>query len=376
MKKILVIGGGAMGRGISFVLGKFLSDLSNKVEIHIIEPNLNQKNVTQEFLYKMQFRELERSKKNLDNTKNANITNTETDAKLKINVNTETDAKLKINANTETDANLKTNANTETDANLKTNAYTETDANLKTNANTETDANLKIKVRNEKLNYIFSFYNSFDELSNNFYDLIIEATFEDIKVKLEVFKKIQKFANSQSIIASNTSCLSVTEMAEQLPDILKSNTVGLHFFNPPHIIKLVEIINTKYTSFDTIEKCKKLVARLSKVFVISEDKPGFIANRMGIALINEALSLLEEGVAVCEDIDKAMVYGFNSKMGPIKTADFVGLDIILNTTKYLFKSTGFDKYKPNKLLIEKVNQGKLGVKTKEGFYVYNNDELN
>ena len=327
MKKILVIGGGAMGRGISFVLGKFLSDLSNKVEIHIIEPNLNQKNASQEFLYKMQNRELERSNKNLinaNNTNNANITN----------------------------------------------------ANKILNTNNITNPNSETILRNEKLNYYFSFYNSFEELVSNFYDLIIEATFEDLKVKLEVFKKIPKFANTQSVIASNTSCLSVTQMAEQLPENLRVNTVGLHFFNPPHIIKLVEIIITKYTSLETIEKCKKLVERLSKVFVISEDKPGFIANRMGIVLINEAFSLLEERVAVCEDIDKAMVYGFNSKMGPIKTADFVGLDIILNTTQYLFKSTGFDKYKPSKLLIEKVNQGKLGVKTKEGFYKYNDNDLN
>jgi 3-hydroxybutyryl-CoA dehydrogenase len=199
-------------------------------------------------------------------------------------------------------------------------------------------------------------------------DFAIEAVFEDLEVKKRVFKELDAHAPRHAILASNTSTLSITALAAvtNRPD----KVIGMHFFNPPQVMKLVEIVRGLQTSDETVELAKKLAEKLGKVPVLCKDVPGFIANRVGIIAILEAIRLYEQGVASARDIDTAMKLGYNWPMGPLELADFIGLDILLNISEILYKETGNLAYHPPTILRRLVTAGYLGRKTNKGFYTY------
>jgi 3-hydroxybutyryl-CoA dehydrogenase len=203
-------------------------------------------------------------------------------------------------------------------------------------------------------------------------DLVIEAVFEDMDLKKKVFKELDENCPPHTILASNTSTLSITEIgsATKRPD----KVVGLHFFNPPYTMKLVEVISGKQTSEETRKIASDFAVSLGKETVQVKDTPGFIVNRILGAALGEAIYLLEEGIASARDIDKAIVLGLNWPMGPIALADFVGLDVVYHSGKSIADALGEDyirkRLRPSKLLEEKVKAGHLGVKTRKGFYEY------
>jgi len=198
-------------------------------------------------------------------------------------------------------------------------------------------------------------------------DIVIEAVFEDINIKKEVFQKLDEACPSHTILASNTSALSITEMASATkgPD----KVIGLHFFNPPYAMKLVEVVLGAQTSEEARKMTTDFAVSLGKEIVTAKDTPGFIVNRVLSAAIGEAILLLQEGIASAEEIDKAITLGLNWPVGPLRLADFVGLDIALDVGKVIYKALG-DKYKPPLLLEDKVKAGHLGMKTRKGFYEY------
>jgi len=198
-------------------------------------------------------------------------------------------------------------------------------------------------------------------------DIGIEAVFEAINVKKDVFKKLDENCPPHAILASNTSALSLTEMSQatKRPD----KVLGLHFFNPPYAMKLVEIVMTDQTSEETRKTAEDFVKGLGKVTVTVKDSPGFIVNRMVLPMLNEAAYLVYEGKATMEDIDKAAMSGMNFPMGPFQLADYVGLDIALSVLNYMYETMG-EKFKPCPILVEKVKNGQLGMKTRKGFYQY------
>lgn len=198
-------------------------------------------------------------------------------------------------------------------------------------------------------------------------DLVIEAVFENMDVKKKIFADLSKFSKPECVLASNTSTLSITEIGSvtEKPD----KVVGLHFFSPVAAMKLVEIIKGEKTTEDIMEQMNKFSESIGKTTVRCNDSPGFIVNRLAIPMLNEAIKLLDTGIATPENIDKAMVLGLNHPVGPFWLADFTGLDVALAGLKTLEKAFG-DYYKPSDLLVKKVEEGKLGMKTKEGFYKY------
>jgi 3-hydroxybutyryl-CoA dehydrogenase len=198
-------------------------------------------------------------------------------------------------------------------------------------------------------------------------DIVIEAVYEDMGVKKEVFRQLDEACPAHTILASNTSALSITKMASatQRPD----KVIGLHFFNPAYAMKLVEVVMGDQTSEETRRIATDFVISLGKETVTARDTPGFIVNRVLTAALGEALSLLQEGVASAEDIDKAVRLGLNWPMGPLRLADFVGLDVALEVAKTIYEALG-EKYKPPSVLEEMVKAGRLGMKTRKGFYEY------
>jgi len=198
-------------------------------------------------------------------------------------------------------------------------------------------------------------------------DVVIEAVFEDMNAKKDVFKRADASAPPQTILASNTSSLSITEMASVTKR--PAQVVGLHFFNPVPAMKLVEVVMGEKTSEETRRIVDDFARSLGKEPVTVKDSPGFIVNRVLGPMLNEVVYILYEGKAGREDIDKAMVLGTNMPMGPLRLADYVGLDIALALIETLHKAFG-DKYKPCPLLVEKVKAGHLGMKTGKGFYEY------
>ena len=203
-------------------------------------------------------------------------------------------------------------------------------------------------------------------------DLVIEAVFEDMDLKKKVFKELDERCPPHTILASNTSTLSITEMASatKRPD----KVVGIHFFNPAYTMKLIEVISGKQTSEETRKIATDFAVSLEKEPVFVKDTPGFIVNRILGAALGEAIYLLEEGIASAKDIDKACVLGLNWPMGPIALADFVGLDVVYHSGESVADALGDDylrkRSQPSKLLEEKVKTGHLGVKTRKGFYEY------
>ncbi len=199
-------------------------------------------------------------------------------------------------------------------------------------------------------------------------NIVIEAVPENIEIKKEVFKELDKVLNQDVIIASNTSALSLTELATVTSRPEK--VLGIHFFNPVTVMKLVELIKNIITSQDTYDRAKKFVASLNKTAVEVNESPGFVVNRLLIPMINEAIFLVEENVACPDDIDTAMKLGANHPLGPLALADLVGLDVCLAIMETLHKEFGDSKYRASTLLRKKVRAGQLGRKTGEGFYQY------
>jgi 3-hydroxybutyryl-CoA dehydrogenase len=199
-------------------------------------------------------------------------------------------------------------------------------------------------------------------------DLIIEAVFEDISVKKEVFKSINKVCKNDAIIATNTSSIPINKLAAEV--IEPSRFIGMHFMSPPKVINLVEIVRGEKTSEETVKAITDLTKRLDKIPAVVNDSPGFVSNRLLFALIGEAINLLEKGVSTREDIDTVMKHGMNHPMGPITLADFIGLDVCLDIMQVLYDNLNDDRYKPSQLLETLVRDGKLGRKTGEGFYKY------
>jgi 3-hydroxybutyryl-CoA dehydrogenase len=203
-------------------------------------------------------------------------------------------------------------------------------------------------------------------------DLVIEAAPEQLELKQEILRELETHTNKAFIFASNTSSLSITEIAKASER--PQNTIGMHFFNPVHIMRLVEIVVGKATSDDTVEIVRQVSRRLRKEPIVVRDVPGFASSRLGVALGLEAMRMLEQGVASARDIDTAMELGYNHPMGPLKLTDHVGLDIRLNIAEYLYRELGSEAFRPPEVLRRLVSEGKLGKKTGEGFYNWNDEK--
>jgi 3-hydroxybutyryl-CoA dehydrogenase len=199
-------------------------------------------------------------------------------------------------------------------------------------------------------------------------DLIIEAATEDMESKKALFAELDQLCKPETIIATNTSSLSITEIAASTNRADK--IIGMHFFNPVPMMKLVEIIKGLATSDETRDTILDLTQKLGKTPVEVNEAPGFVVNRILIPMINEGIGILADGVAKAEDIDQAMMLGANHPMGPLALGDLVGLDVCLAIMEVLHAEFGEDKYRPHPLLKKMVRAGKLGRKTGEGFYKY------
>ena len=196
----------------------------------------------------------------------------------------------------------------------------------------------------------------------------LEAIYEDEAAKKSIYGQLEQILPADTVIASNTSSLSITALASGLQD--PSRFVGMHFFNPADTMRLVEVIHGEYTSEATMQKTEKIAAEIGKTPIRAKENPGFIVNRILIPMINEAAGLLGEGIASAEDIDTAMQLGANLPMGPLHVGDLVGLDVCLAIMEVLQQETGEDKYRPHPYLRKMVRAGKLGRKTGQGFFDY------
>ncbi|WP_303188888.1 3-hydroxybutyryl-CoA dehydrogenase [uncultured Clostridium sp.] len=200
-------------------------------------------------------------------------------------------------------------------------------------------------------------------------DLVVEAAIENMKIKKEIFAELDKICKPETILASNTSSLSITEVASATNRPEK--VIGMHFFNPAPVMKLVEIIRGMATSQETFDAVKELSVAIGKEPVEVEEAPGFVVNRILIPMINEASFILQEGIASVEDIDTAMKYGANHPMGPLALGDLIGLDVCLAIMDVLYNETGDTKYRSSSILRKYVRAGWLGRKSGRGFYNYN-----
>jgi len=199
-------------------------------------------------------------------------------------------------------------------------------------------------------------------------ELVIEAVVEKEEIKKEIFSKLDKITNKDVILASNTSSISITRLsrATNRPE----KVIGMHFFNPVPVMKLVEVVKGFITSDETVNKIVEISKTLEKVPIVVKDFPGFISNRILMPLINEAIFALGEGIADKESIDNIMKLGMNHPMGPLQLADLIGLDVVLDILNVLYENFKDPKYRPAPLLIKMVEAGYLGRKTKKGFYEY------
>jgi 3-hydroxybutyryl-CoA dehydrogenase len=198
-------------------------------------------------------------------------------------------------------------------------------------------------------------------------DFVIEAAPERIDLKLQLFAEIQRLAPASAIVTTNTSALSITEMAATLSD--PSRVAGMHFFNPVHKMRLVEVVRALESSPATIDAVQDVAAAMGKETVVVRESPGFITTRVNASIGNEAFYMLMEGVASAPDIDKALKLGLNHPMGPFELVDLVGLDTRLSILEYLHRSLG-EKYRPCPLLVQYVRAGRLGRKVGRGVYDY------
>jgi 3-hydroxybutyryl-CoA dehydrogenase len=196
--------------------------------------------------------------------------------------------------------------------------------------------------------------------------LIVEAIPERLDLKQDVLRQLEVASDQPFVFASNTSSLSITEIARSSRRPQK--VIGMHFFNPVHIMRLIEIVVGAGTSEDTVETAVEVSKRLRKEPIVVKDVPGFASSRLGVALGLEAMRMLEQGVASAHDIDTAMELGYNHPMGPLKLTDLVGLDVRLNIAEYLHRELGSETFRPPEVLRRLVSEGKLGKKTGQGFY--------
>lgn len=221
----------------------------------------------------------------------------------------------------------------------------------------------------EKYNiiYRFSYSTKIEDLDSS--DFVVEAIVENFDVKKKVFKALHDVVPKTSILASNTSSISITKIASAIPD-RADKVIGMHFMNPVPVMKLVEIIEGVHTSKDTLDTTLKLCETFGKITSTAKDIPGFIANRILVPYLNDAMWVLYEGVGSVESIDNCMKYGTNVPMGPLTLADFIGLDTVLYILQVLHTELGDPKYRPCPLLVNYVNAGYLGKKSGRGFYDY------
>jgi 3-hydroxybutyryl-CoA dehydrogenase len=197
-------------------------------------------------------------------------------------------------------------------------------------------------------------------------DIVFEAIPETLDLKQALFRELEGAAPAACIFATNTSSLCVARIAEAVSD--PGRVIGTHFFNPAHIMKLLEVVITDSTRTEVLEAVRTLGARIGKEVITVRDFPGFAASRLGICLGMEAIRMVEQGVASAEDIDKAMVLGYRHPLGPLRLGDLVGLDVRLAVGEYLARKLNNPAFEPPKLLREMVAEGKLGKKTGRGFY--------
>ena len=199
-------------------------------------------------------------------------------------------------------------------------------------------------------------------------DVIIEAVVEDLGVKQRLFEEVERHAPRGALLASNTSSLSIGQIASSLTQ--PARLIGMHFFNPVHVMKLVEVVTHGPDSISAADRAVAFARELGKEPIVVRDSPGFASSRLGVVLGLEAMRMLEQDVASVEDIDKAMELGYNHPMGPLKLTDLIGLDVRLAIAEYLHATLGKPQYEPPKILKEKVKKGELGKKTGKGFYTW------
>lgn len=199
-------------------------------------------------------------------------------------------------------------------------------------------------------------------------DIVVEAIPENFELKKKVFKEVDSIAPPKAILATNTSSISITKLAAQTERPEKF--IGMHFFNPVPVMKLVEVINGLKTSDETTKTVMNLAEKLGKVPIPANDSPGFVSNRVLMPMINEAIFCVYEGVADPKDVDQVMTLGMAHPMGPLRLADFIGLDVCLDILNVLYEGFKDPKYRPCPLLVKMVDAGKLGDKTGEGFFEY------
>lgn len=227
----------------------------------------------------------------------------------------------------------------------------------------------KSNLREEQKNSILSNLITSTDLNDAKHSqLVIEAIIENVQIKKELFRKLDSISDEQAIFATNTSSLSITEIAAGLKRCDK--VIGMHFFNPAPVMKLVEVISGIATSEETRKAVWEIASAIGKEPVYVKEAPGFVVNRMLIPMINEAIAILAEGVASAEDIDKAMKLGANHPIGPLALADLIGNDVNLAIMQRLYEETGDPKYRPHPELKKMVRAGYLGRKTKKGFFEY------
>lgn len=227
----------------------------------------------------------------------------------------------------------------------------------------------KGKLTEEEKTYIMSKIKAtinYQEIKD--FDLVIEAIVEDINLKKTVFKELDEVCDKKTILATNTSSLSITEIASftKRPE----KVIGMHFFNPVPVMKLTEIITGQKTSVETFDTVFKIASDIGKVPVRVEESPGFVVNRILVPMINEAVGILSENVASKEDIDESMKLGANHPIGPLALADLIGLDVCLAIMEVLYNEFSDSKYRPHPLLKKMVRANNLGRKTGKGFYEY------
>ena len=198
--------------------------------------------------------------------------------------------------------------------------------------------------------------------------LVIEAIPEDINLKKDLFRQVADSVPEETVLASNTSSLSITEIASGIPS--PDRVVGMHFFNPPHIIKLLEVIRGEKSASKIVDRVCEIGRQMDREVVLISDSPGFASSRLGVVLGLEAIRMLEQGVASAADIDAAMVHGYRHPIGPLRLTDLVGLDVRLAIAQYLHEKLGSSQFEPPKLLQEMVRDGLLGKKSGKGFYCW------
>jgi 3-hydroxybutyryl-CoA dehydrogenase len=201
-------------------------------------------------------------------------------------------------------------------------------------------------------------------------DIVIEAVYEDVDVKRRLWSMIDERAPADAILASNTSSISIDDLARAVAESRRPHFVGMHFFSPVPVMPLVELIRGSATTDATEAQIRELTDGLGKKLIVSADRPGFIVNRILMPMLAEAMRILEEGSATADDIDTGAKVGLNHPMGPLELADFIGLDVCLNVMKVLNEGIGDEHYPAPKVLVELVEAGHLGQKTGRGFHTY------